>query len=83
MTDTCFLWFDVFVLDPRRPSRHWMTRVHSYEEQAAWNTKYYVLANSQMGLLNGEEEAVRAERDVFVFLVLQSNGVRASSLRFA
>lgn len=43
-----------------------MTRGHSYEEQAAWNSKYYMLADSQMGLLNDEEEAVRAERDVLV-----------------
>lgn len=43
-----------------------MTRGHSYEEQAAWNAKYYALADSQMGLLNDEEEAVRAECDVSV-----------------
>ncbi|TWW66330.1 hypothetical protein D4764_20G0003620 [Takifugu flavidus] len=47
------------VMDLRCPSRHWMTRGHSYEEQAAWNPKYYVLADSQMGLLNDEEEAQR------------------------
>lgn len=55
-----------FFLDLRCPSRHWMTRGHSYEEQAAWNSKYYVLADSQMGLLNDEEEAVRAKREVSV-----------------
>lgn len=41
-----------------------MSRGHSYEEQVAWNPKYFVLADSQMRLLNEEEEAVRA--DVFV-----------------
>lgn len=60
-----------------------MTRGHSYEEQAAWNTKYYALADGQMGLLKDEEEAVRAECDVFVCLVLRSNGAGASGLRFA
>lgn len=39
---------------------HWMSRGHSYEEQVVWNPKYFVLADSQMRLLN-EEEAVRAE----------------------
>lgn len=43
-----------------------MSRGHSYEEQVAWNAKRYVLADSQMRLLNDEEEAVRAERDAFV-----------------
>lgn len=60
-----------------------MTRGHSYEEQAAWNTKYYALADSQMGLLNNEEEAVRAECDVFVCLVLRSNAAGASGVRVA
>lgn len=36
-----------------------MTRGHSYEEQAAWNIKYYVLADGPMGLLDDEEAAVR------------------------
>ncbi|XP_034565925.1 ras/Rap GTPase-activating protein SynGAP [Notolabrus celidotus] len=41
--------------DVRCPSRHWMTRGHSYEEQTAWNPKYCVVADCQMLLLNEEE----------------------------
>lgn len=83
MTDMCFLCFGGFFPDLRCPSRQWMTRGHSYEEQAAWNTKYYALADSQMGLLNAEEEAVRAQCDVCVCLVLRPNGVGASGLSLA
>lgn len=51
-----------------------MSRGHSYQEQVAWNPKYFVLADSQMRLL-GEEEAVRAESAAVFLPVLQSAGV--------
>ncbi|XP_041816646.1 ras/Rap GTPase-activating protein SynGAP [Chelmon rostratus] len=43
----------------RCPSRNWMSRGHSYEEQTAWNTKYCVVADRQMLLLNEEEVQIR------------------------
>lgn len=51
-------------LDVRCPSRHWMSRGHSYDEQTAWNQKYCVVADCQMLLLN-EEEVVRADSTIF------------------
>lgn len=46
-------------LDVQCPSRRWMSRGHSCEEQTVWNPKYCVVADCQMLLLN-EEEVVRA-----------------------
>lgn len=43
-----------------------MSRGHSYEDQVAWNPKYFLLADGQMRLLSEEKEAVRAESAVFV-----------------
>ncbi|CAJ1070250.1 disabled homolog 2-interacting protein isoform X7 [Xyrichtys novacula] len=45
--------------DVRCPSRHWMSRGHSYEEQTAWNPKYCVVADCQMLLLNEEEVQIQ------------------------
>ncbi|XP_049909594.1 ras/Rap GTPase-activating protein SynGAP isoform X2 [Epinephelus moara] len=42
--------------DVRCPSRHWLSRGHSYEEQTVWNPKYCVVGDCQMLLLNEEEE---------------------------
>ncbi|XP_068562732.1 ras/Rap GTPase-activating protein SynGAP [Cebidichthys violaceus] len=44
--------------DVRCPSRHWMSRGHSYEEQTARNPKHRVVGDCQMLLLS-EEEAER------------------------
>lgn len=51
-------------LDVRCPSRHWISRGHSYEEQTVWNPKYCVVADCRMLLLNEEEEVVRADSTV-------------------
>ncbi|XP_034094842.1 disabled homolog 2-interacting protein-like isoform X7 [Gymnodraco acuticeps] len=42
--------------DVQCPSRYWMSRGHSYEEQSVWNPKYCVVGDGQMLLLNEEEE---------------------------
>lgn len=53
-------------LDARCPSRHWIPRGHSYEEQTVWNPKYCVVTDCQMLLLNEEEEeVVSADSTVF------------------
>ncbi|KAL7376208.1 hypothetical protein ABVT39_003338 [Epinephelus coioides] len=46
--------------DVRCPSRHWLSRGHSYEEQTAWNPKYCVVGDCQMLLLNEEEVQIRS-----------------------
>lgn len=65
---TFYNWYlplcDFPFLDVRCPSRHWISRGHSYEEQTVWNPKYCVVADCQMLLLNEEEEVVRAHSTV-------------------
>ncbi|XP_051267708.1 ras/Rap GTPase-activating protein SynGAP [Dicentrarchus labrax] len=45
--------------DVHCPSRRWMSRGHSYEEQTVWNPKYCVVGECQMLLLNEEEVQIR------------------------
>ncbi|CAJ1070252.1 disabled homolog 2-interacting protein-like isoform X3 [Xyrichtys novacula] len=60
--------------DVRCPSRHWMSRGHSYEEQTAWNPKYCVVADCQMLLLN-EEEVERRSASCKVHLLRRTISV--------
>ncbi|XP_054469001.1 ras/Rap GTPase-activating protein SynGAP [Anoplopoma fimbria] len=46
-------------VDVRCPSRHWMSRGHSYEEPTVRNPKYCVVGDCQMLLLS-EEVQIRS-----------------------
>ncbi|TMS08575.1 Ras/Rap GTPase-activating protein SynGAP [Larimichthys crocea] len=68
---------------PRRdyvqcPSRHWISRGHSYEEQTVWNPKYCVVADCQMLLLN-EEEVERRSASGKVHLLRRTISVPVES----
>ncbi|XP_071322981.1 DAB2 interacting protein b isoform X5 [Trachinotus anak] len=60
--------------DVRCPSRHWMSRGHSCEEQTVWNPKYCVVADCQMLLLN-EEEVERRSASCKVHLLRRTISV--------
>ncbi|XP_074472967.1 DAB2 interacting protein b isoform X4 [Sebastes fasciatus] len=60
--------------DVRCPSRHWMSRGHSYDEQTVWNPKYCVVGDCQMLLLN-EEEVERRSASCKVHLLRRTISV--------